>query len=177
MGQKRSTSKHLHDFSGTRAHSETVNDEPTGRETSEEVFSLLYMSEATAPFAEPSLQRLAVQAAANNVLLDVTGYLLYRNARFTQYLEGPRHEVLSLLDKISTDNRHRMMTVAELGTDARRFPGWSMRQLDPLWYPISGPFDAVDELLSMNAHSHQNDDTARESLVGLVARIGRLGPY
>lgn len=139
-----------------------------------EVFSLLYMSEANTPFDEASLQQLAVQSAASNVLLNVSGYLLYRNSRFTQYLEGPEEDVSGLMDRIQRDDRHRVMTVAKLGRDERRFPGWSMRRLDPLWHPITGPLDAVDELLTLTAGSDDGDGTARDSLVGLVAQIGRL---
>ena len=139
-----------------------------------EVFSVLYASEAYVPFSEPSLQQLAVQSAATNVLLGVTGYLLYRNTRFTQYIEGPEHEVLGLLGRIRDDKRHRLLTVARLGMDERRFPGWSMRRLDPLWHPIGGPLDTVDELLTLSAETNDDGDIARDSLVGLVAQIGRL---
>lgn len=177
MGQNRPKPLIRLAFAPVVAHSENVTEDAREEAESENaVFSLLYMSEASAPFGESSLQQLAVQSAATNVLIDVTGYLLYRNTRFTQYIEGPEHAVRALMARINDDDRHRVMTVAELGMDARRFPEWSMRRLDPLWHPIAGPLDAVDELLVLSADTDGDTSVVHESLVGLMAEIGQLKP-
>ena len=136
-----------------------------------EVFSLMYLSEALQPFSDASLQHLGVQSSAANALQGITGYLSYRQGRFTQYLEGERSAVLALVQKIEADERHSILARTELGKGDRVFPGWSMQVLDPLWYAIGGPVDAIDELLALAAGSADSDEITKQTLSVLVAQI------
>lgn len=132
---------------------------------------MLYLSRALVPFSDVSLQELGVHSSAANALLGLTGYLSYRDGRFTQYLEGERSAVRSVFGRIEADDRHQLMTVAELGGTDRVFPGWSMQVLDPLWYPTGGPVDAIDELLLLTAGSLDSDEITKNTLGGLVAKL------
>lgn len=138
----------------------------------EGVFSLIYLSTATAPMERPSLDELATRAAGANSLVHVTGYLTYRHGRFTQYLEGGTTAVRDLMARIRRDGRHSVVASIELGHVQRRFPGWSMRLLDPLWYPSGGPLEAIDELLGVVAEGDSANDEIRGSLNRLVSKFG-----
>ena len=149
-----------------------------GQNEDEEVFSLIYLSEATESLDENALEVLAVEAAANNACMGITGYLTFRGSRFTQYLEGPQSEVLALMERIKNDERHTVLVVVELGTLPRYFPGWSMRHLDPLWHPIEGPLDTIEELLSLVRQS-PDDGSADQavitsSLTKIVGQVAQL---
>jgi hypothetical protein len=53
--------------------------------------------------------------------------LLYRDGKFMQTLEGPRIPVLTLLEKIRSDPRHRNFTLLmEAPILKRSFGSWSM---------------------------------------------------
>lgn len=112
-----------------------------------------------------------MRSSAANALQDITGYLSYRDGRFTQYLEGEESAVLGLLDRIEHDFRHEFLTIAHLGETKRNFPDWSLKILNPLWYLTGGPVDAIDELLTLTAGSTDSDAITRETLTGLVAQI------
>lgn len=146
-------------------------DQPATSDETTEVFSLIYLSNATVPMSRASLDELATRAARANVLIDVTGYLTHRHNRFTQYLEGTADQVGDLMRRIRRDQRHSVLTTIELGPVPRRFPGWSMRLLDPLWYPSGGPLEAIDELLGVVDRGDMANDDLRDSLNRLVANI------
>lgn len=136
-----------------------------------EVFSLMYLSEALMPFSDASLKQLGVQSSAANALHGITGYLSYRQGRFTQFLEGERSLVLALIKRIEFDERHSFLALTELGNNPRVFPGWSMQILDPLWYPSGGPVDAIDELMALSTGSTGSDEITKQTLNVLVSQI------
>ena len=95
--------------------------------TSEGLLSILYTSNARAPFGDDDLAALLAQSRASNAARDLTGMLLYRGGRFVQVLEGPEPAVRDLLVTIRQDSRHSDMRVLiEQPIAHREFREWTM---------------------------------------------------
>ena len=96
------------------------------------IFQLLYRSEPTAVVTAETLEQIATVAQRQNEACGVTGFLLYRNQRFIQLLEGEHQAVTAIMTKIRSDRRHQniQLLFAEDGRD-RVCTGWHMRVVDP----------------------------------------------
>ncbi|MGZ0069510.1 BLUF domain-containing protein [Microbacterium arborescens] len=95
--------------------------------TSDDLLSVLYTSNARAPFGDDDLAELLAQSRASNAARDLTGMLLYRGGRFVQVLEGPEPTVRELLATIGRDSRHSDMRVLiEQPIAHREFREWTM---------------------------------------------------
>jgi hypothetical protein len=91
------------------------------------LYYLLYVSSANQALDQAQLKDLLVTSMRNNLKLDITGMLLHIESKFIQLLEGPEENVLSLYDKIKTDDRHqKVTTVMEGPATERLFPDWQM---------------------------------------------------
>ena len=94
---------------------------------SDDVFSLIYLSEGTVDFSQQDLRELLTKARENNSALGVSGMLLFKSGNFLQVLEGDEETVLALFKKISLDTRHARIVPLFQGVSPRRdFPDWSM---------------------------------------------------
>ncbi|QLD12103.1 BLUF domain-containing protein [Microbacterium oleivorans] len=95
--------------------------------THDDLLSVLYTSNARAPFGDDELRDLLAQSRASNARKDLTGMLLYRGGRFVQVLEGPEQTVRDLLATIAADPRHADMRVLiEQPIGRREFSDWTM---------------------------------------------------
>ncbi|MCU1438459.1 MAG: hypothetical protein JWP66_1546 [Naasia sp.] len=91
------------------------------------MFSLVYASEATAPFSAEALRALLAVSRRNNADSAVTGMLLYKDGQFVQVLEGDEDVVRDLFDLITGDARHREVRILlESAIEDRHFPEWTM---------------------------------------------------
>jgi Sensors of blue-light using FAD len=61
-----------------------------------EMFSVVYLSEASVPFSEKDLRELLTKSRENNSELGLTGMLLFKSGNFLQVLEGKKEKVGSL---------------------------------------------------------------------------------
>ncbi|HEY0240653.1 MAG TPA: BLUF domain-containing protein [Friedmanniella sp.] len=103
------------------------------------VYSLAYVSEASAALTGPELLELLRRSREKNITLDVTGILLYRYGTFLQLLEGPQGSVDELYATIARDPRHHAVsTVLVEDRPERRFSDWTMGFGD-----VDGDFDDV----------------------------------
>ncbi|MFS0853027.1 BLUF domain-containing protein [Microbacterium sp. 179-I 3D4 NHS] len=92
-----------------------------------DLLSLVYTSTASQPFRETALSHLLAQCRVLNAAREVTGMLLFRDARFIQVLEGPAAAVRALAETIRRDPRHHDMRVlVEEPIAVRRFADWTM---------------------------------------------------
>lgn len=99
----------------------------TSQPASDGVYSLVYTSTATTPFSPDDLAELLRTSRASNAERDITGLLLHRKGRFTQFLEGDEAEVRALLERIETDERHTGIRVLIDGyAERRQLPDWTM---------------------------------------------------
>jgi len=94
------------------------------------------MLENTDPHADSSraldaVIKIAEQAQVSNAAMLITGILVYNEAtrEVRQVLEGPRDNVLALIDCISQDPRHQMDSTQDMSIsdiDTRSFGQWNM---------------------------------------------------
>lgn len=99
----------------------------TPHATPGDVYSLVYTSSATSPFSTAQLEDLLRTSRARNREQGITGLLLHRKGRFTQFLEGPEDAVRALLERIEADDRHGSVRVLIDGyAERRQLPDWTM---------------------------------------------------
>lgn len=130
------------------------------------VFELCYTSTETQKFATEDLKQLLTQSRETNKSLNITGMLLYGNGgQFIQVLEGKKHLVRALYEKIERDPRHKnVKLLSELYILGCNFKRWSMafQQTD----------FAQDYLNKIEGYSRfLSDETEIESLHGVGAKL------
>jgi hypothetical protein len=104
---------------------------------------LVYVSEATRDLDASDLEAIARASERNNQALGLTGLLLFGGGRFHAVLEGGNRRVLSRMETIITDPRHRAIRIlSEEEIAAPRFANWSFGHVPG----PSGPHDAPDDL-------------------------------
>ena len=97
----------------------------------ESLFSIAYFSRSNIgpdPVDQArEISQIVTAARRNNLLVGVTGALLYSNGCFAQVLEGARADVELVLDRVRTDPRHRDVRVVQSGAvEYRNFGDWWM---------------------------------------------------
>lgn len=91
------------------------------------MYMLAYVSSATVLFTDKELVELLEISRKNNALRGITGMLLYKDGNFMQFLEGPKQQVLQLVEKIKNDPRHRgIIVLLQEEHEQREFDGWAM---------------------------------------------------
>jgi len=100
-------------------------------EVSAPLFFLLYVSEAGRSMSGEEIAEILRSSRKNNQALGITGCLLYQDGCFMQMLEGKREAVLSLVERVERDPRHRNARIVVQGDAQRRvFMDWSMGYRD-----------------------------------------------
>lgn len=89
---------------------------------------LIYCSLAIPDLEPAEIQSIVSTAKHNNPCFDITGFLLYRNGIFFQWLEGPKDNVTNLMRMIIEDHRHYNVVLLsqEDNIQERLFPDWDM---------------------------------------------------
>jgi len=99
--------------------------------TTESLYRLVYYSRNLIP-GEPAeieaeIGSILRSARRNNAPRCVTGALLFNCGVFAQVLEGARHDIENIFERIQRDPRHADVHVLAFEeTASRRFPSWSM---------------------------------------------------
>jgi Sensors of blue-light using FAD. len=95
-------------------------------------FRLIYSSEAAPGLAAAELEEMLAESRIRNRAHGITGVLIFVEGAFLQILEGEKADVLSLMERIERDPRHRGIKVFyEQEVDERAFASWSMAYLSP----------------------------------------------
>jgi hypothetical protein len=85
------------------------------------------VSHASPWLDENSVDELVQTARHKNACTGVTGALFFERRRFFQVLEGERSAIVSLFDKIRSDDRHSdVQLLIEDDLESRQFASWSM---------------------------------------------------
>lgn len=88
---------------------------------------LVYVSSRKPECTTQEIDKILAACNKNNKELDITGILLYSDSKFVQYLEGENKAIMTLYDKIKTDDRHRNAVLISHGLiKERSFPKWQM---------------------------------------------------
>jgi hypothetical protein len=98
------------------------------------IFSWTYVSQCTVSKEqhEAALQAIVAAALQRNLLLEVTGCLVFTGTRFAQHIEGPFSSIAALQASIRADKRHAdITTVLKEQREQRRFPDWSLAYAGP----------------------------------------------
>ncbi len=90
-----------------------------------------YLYVSTAPGLErDDLKGIIESCERNNEERGITGLLVYNGRNFLQLLEGEEADLLWVMRRISTDPRHRGLSVLEdVAADERGCPDWLMRHI------------------------------------------------
>lgn len=95
------------------------------------MIQLIYVSVATTPFSNESLEELLRLAREKNAVAGLSGMLLHDDGTFLQILEGPEEAVDELFSKISYDKRHTDTVVLwKREIEERAFGEWQMGFVD-----------------------------------------------
>ena len=88
---------------------------------------LVYVSQRNSNCTDAEIQNILSACERNNTHNEATGVLLYSPSKFVQYLEGSYKQITSLYDKIKEDDRHKNVTLVQIGyIKDRVFPSWQM---------------------------------------------------
>lgn len=142
------------------------------------LISLVYSSKVreymTDTALESELEKIEQSSVSNNTENNVTGYFLYMDGNFIQYLEGRPQDVESLYLKISLDPRHHSITLlSHEKITERSFKKWTklyrMNLNDNPQIPdiLKSILDKKQRLLSK---------TESLALVNFVASISKNNP-
>ena len=122
------------------------------------VFNIVYMSFATQPMTDESLEEILTKSRSNNTRLGLTGMLLYRDRFFLQALEGDEPTVRKLYNKIKDDPRHKNIRIMHEGQISERaFSDWSMgfNRIDDARMKKLGFTDFMAEKTTQNYFTEQ----------------------
>jgi len=143
-------------------------DEKVVPTVSEEIHSLGYVSQVTSSMSAVKINELVAQASFFNGLHDITGVLFYYRKRFFQFLEGPRADVLPLMERIEADSRHTLVkTLHFTPTHSRRFNGWSMMRINTF-------SDSIESLVVSILHVFDESNSAKFASVPDQNKLGVL---
>ena len=91
------------------------------------LYEVLYVSTLAPGQPLGVVAEIAARARVTNGQLDITGLLIFDGQRFCQQLEGPKKQVLKLIERIRNDPRHTKVEVLHHGPLAgRRFHQFSL---------------------------------------------------
>ena len=92
-----------------------------------DLYQIIYASAATRHIEEDELLGMLKRSREKNSRLGITGMLLHCDGSFIQALEGPKTQVMNLINVIRGDLRHNRIAVLFEGPISNRnFSQWSM---------------------------------------------------
>ncbi|MBA3864642.1 MAG: hypothetical protein C0517_11950 [Erythrobacter sp.] len=91
---------------------------------------LIYVSTASPSVDGGDVFDIIQRSSLRNPQRGITGFLIFVNGYFFQYIEGPAKALEQLLDDISRDSRHHSIKVlSRQPCSQRSFPTWKMKRL------------------------------------------------
>lgn len=103
-------------------------DEPTPGHALPLLYNLVYCSRASSGVDAGAVDRIIASSRRHNPARGITGLLVFGSGIFFQWLEGPRDNVLELMEVLKTDPRHHAVVLLNSGEEVRErlFPDWDM---------------------------------------------------
>ncbi|MBF0469382.1 MAG: EAL domain-containing protein, partial [Desulfamplus sp.] len=97
-----------------------TNDKP-------KVYTVIYVSRASESLTHNNIQEILEVARKRNAELCITGFLIFNNGYFMQFLEGRKEFIDTLLEKIVNDRRHdNVRIILSTFNKKRLFTDWTM---------------------------------------------------
>ena len=134
----------------------------------------IYCSRASAGVDEAAVDQIIAAARRMNPARGITGLLVCGSGVFFQWIEGPRDNVMQLMDRIRADPRHEhVVTLSETEEVRERlFPEWDME--------LVSASEIRDVLIDALADAEDEKNTASLSLIlehldaGGIAELGAV---
>lgn len=107
-------------------------DEPNFKPPALPIFNLAYFSQAAEGVDSYDIENIVAASHRNNARHGLSGVLIFGKGIFFQVLEGPKTNVLHLMEKVRKDPRHTNIVVftATEAFEDRLFPSWDMELVD-----------------------------------------------
>lgn len=104
------------------------SDEPTGGFAYPLLYNTVYCSRATVGVDAAAVDSIIKSSRRSNPEYGITGLLVFGSGVFFQWLEGPRDNVMSLMERLKTDPRHENVVMLTESEEVRErlFPNWDM---------------------------------------------------
>ena len=129
---------------------------------------VLYSSIAREGLGSDEVFTIIQTASRLNPQRDITGFLIFRDGRFLQLVEGPGHELDRLIDDLLGDPRHHSLQIIErTQVGARSFPNWRMKRVSRS--TGQSALDEIREGLSSNPSGEAVMDAIDEFLETFAA--------
>jgi hypothetical protein len=150
------------------------SDEPTSVSGLPLLHQTIYCSRASAGVDEAAVAHIIATARRWNPARGITGLLVCGSGVFFQWIEGPRDNVMQLMDRIRADPRHEhIVTLSETEEVRERlFPEWDME--------LVSASEIRDVLIDALADAEDEKNTASLSLIlehldaGGIAELGAV---
>jgi len=150
------------------------SDEPMSGFSLPLLHQTIYCSRASAGVDEAAVARIIAEARRTNPARGVTGLLVCSSGVFFQWIEGPRDNVMQLMDRIRADSRHEHVVTLSESDEVRErlFPDWDME--------LVSASEIRDVLIEALADAKDEKNTASLSLIlahldaGGIAELGAV---
>lgn len=129
-------------------------------QTCQRLYEILYVSTIAPGMPVTSVGDIARRSRGWNLAKGITGVLIFDGMRYCQQFEGPRAEVLPLLERIAQDARHVNMEILHHDSlCSRRFKSFVMG------YTITDEVDALERFEKLEG------DDAINAFVELASQV------
>jgi Sensors of blue-light using FAD len=148
-------------------------DEPAAGQAFPLLYNLVYCSKATAGVDDTAVARIIETSRRANPERGITGLLVFGSGIFFQWLEGPRHNVNELMDKLKADPRHDSVVIFSDNEEVRErlFPDWDMELVtsDDIRDVLSDALDTAEDPHNVTALASLLEELDSGRLSGLGA--------
>ena len=143
--------------------SPTSADEPDSAFEEQLLFNLVYCSQVSDGIDQTEVDAIVATARRFNPALGITGVLVFGSGVFFQWIEGPKTNVLELVNRIDADSRHKQMTILSSDEEIREriFPTWDMELVGA---------DDIRDVLEDALHTAQESKNV-DALKGLIKSL------
>jgi len=145
------------------------SDEPLAGHAYPLLYNLVYCSRAAPSIDDDAVARIIATARRYNPAQGITGLLVFGSGIFFQWLEGPRDNVLQLMENLKKDPRHQDVVPLSAVEEVRErlFPDWDMELVTS---------DDIRDVL-VDALDNAKDANNAKALKLLLAQLdaGQLG--
>jgi len=125
---------------------------------------LVYVSNRKQICTEKEIDKILDSCKKNNPPLDITGVLLYSEAKFIQLVEGEAKVIMGLYDRIKTDQRHSSPILISYGPiKEKSFPSWHMgiKNISKNEVDFKTDITSVDKVIFSNILNGKEDNGQR----------------
>lgn len=132
------------------------------------LYNLVYCSKAVEGIGDTAVNGIVALARRNNLAHGITGLLFFGGGLFLQWLEGPRPNVLRLLQNLESDRRHRDIVILSRSEEVRErlFGDWDMELVSA---------DDIREVL-VDALSTASEEKSAAALRTMLQQLATVQP-